>query len=239
MIRPDPRSFDPSELSGPGEELTAAERIAIEALVRKLDELRADAPAPDRDFPARVMAAISEEPAPAPLAVVAAAVRRRQPRLVVAALGDAWRSLVGAGRPLLVRAQAAALLVAAVVLTGLVGGGAAVGAARFLGLEGPPAVSPSPSDPATPSPTPEASESLEPSATPVSSATPEATESPEPTASPEATATPEPRQTPTPAPTRTPPPTATPEPTGTPEPSPTPEDSESPGPTESPEAEHD
>lgn len=236
MTRPDPHWFDPTELTGAGEEPTPAELASIEAIARALGSLRSGEPDPGRDFPDRVMAAIAAEPEPAPLLVVLAALRRGRPAVVVAALGDAWRDLIGAGRPVLVRAQAIALLAATLILAAAIGGGAAVGAARLLDLQGPLSPSPSPSMPVGPSPSP----AVTPSPSFVSP-TPEASETPEASGTPEASETAEPsgtpegggggQATPTPEPSRTPRPTATPEPTRTPKPSATP----TPTPTETPE----
>jgi hypothetical protein len=229
VTRPDPHWFDPTELTGAGEEPTPAELASIEAIARALGSLRSGEPDPGRDFPDRVMAAIAAEPEPAPLLVVLAALRRGRPAVVVAALGDAWRDLIGAGRPLLVRAQAIALLAATLILAAAIGGGAAVGAARLLDLQGPLSPSPSPSMPVGPSPSP----AVTPSPSFVSP-TPEASETPEPSETPEGGGTGGP--TATPEPSRTPKPTATPEPSRTPKPTETPK----PTPSETPEPdEHD
>lgn len=240
MTRPDPHWFDPTELTGAGEEPSAAELASIEAMARTLAELRSGEPDPGRDFPDRVMAAIAAEPEPAPLLVVLAALRRGRPAVVVAALGDAWRDLIGAGRPLLVRAQAIGLLAATLILAAAIGGGAAVGAARLLDLQGPLSPSPSPSMPVGPSPSPAVTPSPsfvsptpEPSETAEPSETPEANETAEPSGTPEGGGGGQ--ATPTPEPSRTPRPTATPEPTRTPKPSATP----TPTPTETPEPDED
>jgi hypothetical protein len=212
VTRPDLYWFDPTELTGAGEEPTPAELASIETIARALGSLRSGEPDPGRDFPDRVMAAIAAEPEPAPLLVVLDALRRGRPAVVVSALGDAWRDLIGSGRPLLVRAQAIALLAATLILAAAIGGGAAVGAERLLELHGPLSPSPSSSMPigpslspdVTPSPsfvvsTQEPIETLEPSETPEPSETLEPSETPEPSETLEPNEMPEPSETPEPS----------------------------------------
>ncbi len=242
----DRRPLDPEELFDPGEERSAAEWEAIDEMTRALDGLRRDDPPPSPDFPDRVMAAIAEEPAPAPLVAVVAALREGRPGRALAAVADAWRTVLGGGRPLVVRAQAAGVLLAALLLAGSVGGGLAVGAARLFGLDAGPVVGPAPTETLRPSPSPSPSAmpspspgATEPGQTPEPSETPEASATPRPSETPKATGTQEPSETPeatgTAEPSRTPRPSPTPKPTSTPEPTPTAGDT--PEPSETPEGE--
>jgi hypothetical protein len=131
---------------------------------------------PRPGFVDSVMAAVSREPTPRPLAAVLGATRRRSPFAALAALGDVWRVAFSGGRPLAARLPAIALVVLLVlgsVGLGALGAGAAVGllgqvpiatrevAPTPLAAESP-SVSPSPS----PSPSPEPSEAAEPSPVP-------------------------------------------------------------------------
>jgi uncharacterized membrane protein YgcG len=149
------------------------------ALGRELDALGA-APAPPlpADWADGVMAAIAREPAPQPVVVASRALRAGRPKALFLAIVDAWRVAFGAGRPLLVRAPALALVLIAVVLIGSIGTIGGYAGARALGLipdQAPPVVplpspSPSPTPQATqpPSPSPTASPSISPSPSPSS-----------------------------------------------------------------------
>jgi len=186
-----PGRFRPGELDaadlGPGAE---AELLRT---ARELEWLAAsDDVGPGPDFADRVMAAVSREPAPRPLAAALGAARRRSPLAALAALGDLWRVAFTGGRPFAVRLPAMALV--ALLLVGSVGAGA-LGAGALAGLLGrtpdsTPALSPSPLVPSSPpepaaspspSPSPAESESAQPSGVPESSESPEPSDSFEPT----------------------------------------------------------
>ena len=129
--------------------------------------------APTVGFEDRVMAAIADEPMP-----------HRVGRGFLATVRDAWAVAFGPGRPVALRAQAFAMLLALAVAVGSVGSVAVVGAARLFGDQGPvPPTVPSPSPTPTPSPSlvsPSPSPSLRPSPTPSPSASPVETETAEP-----------------------------------------------------------
>jgi len=189
---------------------------------------------PGPDFVETVMAAVSREPAPRPVAAALGAARRRSPLAALAALGDLWRVAFTGGRPLAARFPAMALVV--LLVLGSVGVGA-VGAGALAGLlgrspEATPSLSPSPST----SPSPEPSASPSPSPSPTASESPEASGQPEPSESPEPSGTLEPSETPTPTQDRAAQPTDTPRPTSRPTQAPevtgTPESTSSPSPSE-------
>jgi hypothetical protein len=229
--------FDPNELADSG--LTDAELAELLGAARAVERVGRDDPSPSADFTDRVMAAVAAEPDPRPAVAAAAAVRRAEPGGVLVALRAAWRTAFGPGmRPLAVRAQAAALLLAVAVGITAVGGTVAVGAYRLLSRDDAPPPSPvvSPAPTAEPSSSPVPSASPEPSATPSPSTGP--TSSPGPTDSPVPTKTAAPTDTPkatsSPGPTDTPRPTDTPDPDDTPDPTDTPDPDDTPDPTDSP-----
>jgi len=215
-----PGQFRPGELDtadlGPGIE---AELLGTARDLESL-ALREDV-GPGPDFVDRVMAAVSREPAPRPVA---------------AALGDLWRVAFTGGRPLAARFPAMALVV--LLVLGSVGVGA-VGAGALAGLlgrtpEATPVLSPivaaSPEPTKSPSPaaSPTESASPGPSGQPPASASSESTSAPVIVATPAPTRdhagrptdTPRPTDRPTPPPesaASTPTPTPT-QPTGTPRP---------------------
>lgn len=164
------RRFHPAEIDvelGP-------ESAELLATARDLESYAATGlAAPTVGFEDRVMAAIADEPMP-----------RRAGRGFLATVGDAWAIAFGGGRPVALRAQAFALLLALAVAVGSVGSVAVVGAARLLGDQGPvPPTIPSPSPSPTPSPlivSPSPSPSISPSPTPSPSASPVETETAEP-----------------------------------------------------------
>lgn len=164
------RRFQPSEIDvdlGP-------EGVELSAIARDLESYAATGlTAPTVGFEDRVMAAIADEPMP-----------RRAGRGFVATVRDAWAIAFGPGRPMALRAQAFAMLLALAVAVGSVGSVAVVGAARLLGDQGPvPPTVPSPSPSPTPSPSivsPTPSPSISPSPTPSPSASPVETETAEP-----------------------------------------------------------
>ena len=225
-----PDRFRPGELDdadlGPGAE------TELLGTARELEWLAAaDDVGPSADFADRVMAAVSREPAPRPIAAALGAARRRSPLAALAALGDLWRVAFTGGRPFAVRLPAMALV--ALLVVGSVGVGA-IGAGAFVGLLGrapdaTPALSPSPLAPSSPEPdaSPSPSDSLEPTDGPQASAatedhsggpagmrssaaqparTPDATDAPKATDTPGQTGTPSPGPTEssTPGPTPTP-----------------------------------
>jgi hypothetical protein len=233
-----PGHFRPGELDaadlGPGAE---AELLGT---ARELEWLAASEDVgPGPGFADRVMAAVSRDPAPRPVAAALGAARRRSPLAALAALGDLWRVAFTGGRPFAVRLPAMALV--ALLVLGSVGAGA-LGAGALAGLLGrtpdaTPALSPSPLVPSSP-PEPTAS----PSASASPSVSPAASESAEPSGAPEPSESPEPSDTLEPIGAQVERPAATGDhaarPTGTPSPTSrpthTPEAPETPGPTQSP-----
>jgi uncharacterized membrane protein YgcG len=165
------RRFDPAEIDvelGP-------EGAELLATARDLESYAATGlAAPTVRFEDRVMAAIADEPMPRPAG-----------RGFLATVRDAWAIAFGPGRPVAVRAQAFAMLLALAVAVGSVGSVAVVGAARLLGDQGPvPPTVPSPAPSPTPSPSivsPSPSISPSPTPPPSLSASPVETETPEPT----------------------------------------------------------
>ena len=161
------RRFHPAELDielGP-------ESAELLATARDLEAYAATGlAAPTVGFEDRVMAAIADEPMP------------RRAGGFIATVRDAWAIAFGPGRPIALRAQAFAMLLALAVAVGSVGSVAVVGAARLLGDQGPiPPTVPTPSP--TPSPTvvtPSPSPSITPSPTPSPTASPVETETAEP-----------------------------------------------------------
>ncbi len=202
------RPFHPSELSGPGvAPATSAELAETVATARLLEaQLAAGDVHPTAGFADRVMDAIAEEPRPQPAIAAGLAMRRGRFGTMVAALADSWRVAFSGGRPLAVRAQAAAFVIVVILAVGSLGGIAAVGAVNLLA----PARSPIASPPVTP---PVAPTAEPPSRPPAATHPPQATETPEPTETTEPSETPE--STRTSRPTGTEHPGQTPEPTET------------------------
>jgi uncharacterized membrane protein YgcG len=169
------RRFHPAEIDvelGP-------EGAELLATARDLESYAATGlAAPTVGFEDRVMAAIADEPMPRPAG-----------RGFLATVRDAWAIALGPGRPVTLRAQAFAMLLALAVAVGSVGSVAVIGAARLLGDQGPvPPTVPSPSPSPTPSPS-----IVSPSPSP--SMTPSPTPPPSPSASPIETETAEPSGT--------------------------------------------
>ena len=164
------RRFHPAEVDvelGP-------ESAELLATARDLEAYAATGlAAPTVGFEDRVMAAIADEPMP-----------RRAGRGFIATVRDAWAIAFGPGRPVALRAQAFAMLLALAVAVGSVGSVVVVGAARLLGDQGPvPPTIPTPSPTPTPTPsavTPSPSPSISPSPTPSPIASPVETETAEP-----------------------------------------------------------
>jgi hypothetical protein len=179
------------------------ERI-VEEIGRELDSIAADStiPAP-LGFSDRVMLAVAQEPLPQPARAFGTALLAGQVRAAAAAVGDAWRVVIGGSTPLSVRGQALALVLLVAIGSLAVAGGAAVGAMDLLAQD-PPAPLPAPTtlfpSPAAPTAMPSLSPDPNPNPGP-----PQGIVDPSPTAAnPGSTATP--RAT---ARTRTPSPTAT------------------------------
>ena len=150
------RRFDPSELDL-GADPEAAELLAT---ARDLESYASSGyVAPTVGFEDRVMAAIAAEPMPRPAG-----------RGLLATARDAWAIAFGPGRPVVLRAQAFAMLLALALAVGSVGAVAVVGAARLLS-QGPtpptlPSPTPTPGPSMTPSPTPSPSIDVSPTPTP-------------------------------------------------------------------------
>jgi hypothetical protein len=149
--------FTPEELAGV--EADASEMAGATALARELEMLAAESSAnPSAGFAARVSAAIAAEPMPAPAVAARDAIEHRNPGGFFAALRDARRVAFGAGRPLVMRGQAFALLL--IVLLGALSatGVAAAGAIQIFApapahtQHATPTASPSPSLSGTPLP---------------------------------------------------------------------------------------
>ena len=198
------RPFHPSELSGPGAPpASTAELADVEATARLLEaQLAARDVHPSAGFADRVMDAVAGEPRPQPAIAAGRAMRRGRIGAMVAALADSWRVAFGGGRPLAVRAQAAAFVIVALLAVGSLGGIAAVGAVNLLAPARPQVASPlvAPTvEPHTPPPAatdhPQATETPEPSATPEPSETPDETRTPRPTHTEHPGETPEPTET--------------------------------------------
>jgi cell division septation protein DedD len=163
----------------PGDE----DRVAAE-MTRDLELLAtAIAIQPPIGFVDRVMAAVAAEPLPQPARAFGVALLGGRFGAAFASVGDSWRVVVGGSTPLVVRAQALALVLVLAIGSLALASGAAVGA---MGLfSGNPSPTPGPTnpvpsvEPSTPPP------SMSPSMSPSPSASPEST----PDASPEASPT--------------------------------------------------
>jgi hypothetical protein len=168
------RRFHPAELDLEAD----AESAELLAIARDLEAFGGTGlTTPSVGFEDRVMAAIADEPMPRPSG-----------RGFLATVRDAWAIAFGPGRPVLLRAQAFAMLLALALAVGSVGTVAVVGAARLLGQDGtpPPTVptpSPLPSPSITPSPSPSPTPSVSPSPTPSASPSPSPTDTDEPSGS--------------------------------------------------------
>lgn len=138
---------------------------------------------PSDGFADRVMLAIADEPLPQPVRAFGVALLGGHLRAAASAVGDAWRTLTSTPAPLLVRAQALALVLVVLVSSLALTGGATVGALGLLG-NGPttPAPSGPPSQPAptrSPAPTPSEQPEDTPSTAPEESTSAEPTDTPE------------------------------------------------------------
>jgi hypothetical protein len=183
-------------------------RVAAE-MTRDLEGLAAEIDIrPPAGFVDRVMAAVAVEPLPQPARAFRIALLAGRLRPAIASLGDAWRVLGSGSRPLMVRAQALALVLSVTIGSLAIAGGATVGAVDLLSAiapVSPPPTTPAPTEPiASPPPSPSPSWTPEPSPDAPSDTppTPEATETTEPTST-ETPATTEGPRTATPRPTAT------------------------------------
>src|SRR5690349_124103 len=137
------RRFRPDELEDV-EGITAEDLVADMALARELEgaAVRSDAPM-SSSFADRVMAAVADEPSPAPARATGRAIRRASLAALAVSIRDAWRVVVGRGFPVLIRAQALAIVLVIVAL----GAGTATATAGALGLLDGPRRSPAPEVP--------------------------------------------------------------------------------------------
>jgi hypothetical protein len=128
----------------------------------------------------KVMAAITAEPLPAPIAAATAAARGRRPWAALAALGDLWNVAWTGPRPVAIRATALTLVVLLLVGAVSAGGALAMGAWNAIAPRSAPVVIPSPSPSPTPTllvqPSPSASSQAQPTERPTSSSMPGPTE---------------------------------------------------------------
>jgi uncharacterized membrane protein YgcG len=155
------RRFHPTELDLDRD----AESAELLATARDLEAYAATgSTSPSVGFEDRVMAAIAGEPMPRPSGGG-----------FVATVRDAWAIAFGQGRPIALRAQAFAMLLALGLAVGSVGTVAVVGAARLLGQPAtPPPTVPSPSAVPSPSVVPSPSPSVSPTPSPTIVASPSA-----------------------------------------------------------------
>jgi hypothetical protein len=198
--------FSPDELPIGGGRVTASDLAASMAVARQLDAFALEpTPAPSPAFTSRVMAAVAAEPAPQPVVAFARALTGGHLVAMLGAVRDAWRVSASPGRPTLVRAQALALVLLALLAFGSLAGitGAAVGL-----FDAPRPSQPLPTRPAIVAPAPSAGPSNEVSPPPSMP-----TSSPEPSPSSKAPATAGPTARPTQRPIATPRRTASPQPT--------------------------
>lgn len=252
------RRFDPSELPVSAD-APPTERADLLKVARELEAFASlERVTPSSDFVDRVMSAVTIEPPPR------GTFRSWRAAAVLAGLRSSWRIAWSPARPVAVRAQALAVLLAATLALGSLGSAAAVGAWLLLGEQpspmpsvelDPPPISPVPSLPAvapnpsmvptgpspvatvTPSPTPEPTPTASGSASPqpTSGASGPTTTTPPPAATPEPGATGRPLETD--GPDGTDGPEVTPDPEGTPDPTKTPDPDETPDPTRTPDPE--
>jgi hypothetical protein len=152
---------------------------------------------PTNHFFDRVSSAIAAEPLPVPVLVARESIRRRSPFGFLGALRDAGRVAFGSGRPVAARGQAFALVLAALLVVGSVGGVTAFAAGQLIAPAPVPTqrvATPSPSISPTPSYVPSPDPSTPPTPNPTKVETPDpgrgggstngSSESPRPSASP-------------------------------------------------------
>lgn len=206
-------------MSGPRSDEVEQTRVTAAELEQYV---RATEVEPDPEVRSRILAALADEPVPAPLAAMATAAHEHRGRAVLAGLRDVWRVAWSGGRPVGIRLSAALAVVLLVAGVGSASGLAAAGAWSVLHPSAQAPI-PSPSLPppsghptATPSASssPATSPSEMPSAMPTGMPRPSATTMPMPTATPMM-----PSSTPAPTPMSTHAPTSTPMSTHHPAPS--------------------
>jgi hypothetical protein len=218
--------FRPDELTGADGAADQADLAAALDVARLIERsVGADGVRPTPGFSDRVMAAVATQPAP----------HRSRLAALAGVLRMAVQTTLNANRPPLARARALAIVLAALIALGSIGGAATLAAAGALNL-----FQPHPSSGPLLTPHPQLSPSHDPNETHDPGRSPEPTESVGPSETPEPTETSEPGDTPeptasdhhggsdgsgdgggkgTPGPSRTLEPRETPEPTGSPEPS--------------------
>jgi hypothetical protein len=168
-------------LGGDGIAPDRFELDAAAAMATQLERVSAEpAPRPSSDFAARVSRAIAHEPLPVPSIAVRESIRHHNAGGFMQALADTVRVAFGPARPAVMRSQAFALLLVALLGIGVLGSATAIAASRFVyNVPAPatqtasttsatPVLSPSPSPTPTTedgSPSPEASGSEAPSST--------------------------------------------------------------------------
>lgn len=212
-------SHRPFHLSELGSEADPFESADLLRMARELEGLDGGPIRPSDGFTDRVLAAIADEPLPAPMAVAGLAARQGRLGAMVAALRDTWHVAWTGGRPLAVRAQAMAFVILLVVAVSSVGAMTTVGAMNVLF----PAISsPSPKLPVS-NPTPPPARTAEPTDSPEPTDSAEPPETPEPTETEKPGDTPKPGETTKPNETVEPGHTTRPGHTETPEPTQTPE----------------
>lgn len=181
------RPFRPDELTGSDQPADSAELAAASEVARLIERrLGTDGVRPTPGFSERVMAAVAAQPAP----------RRSRLAILAGALRMTWQTALSANRPPLVRARALAIVLAALVALGSIGGAATLAAAGALNLLQPhptvaplviphpqPSHSPEPAQTQDPRRSPEPSQAVGPAETPEPAETAEPGETPEPSAS--------------------------------------------------------
>ncbi len=208
--------FRPGELSEPGAPDDAAELATALEMARLIERsVGADGVRPSPGFSDRVMAEVASQPAP----------HQRGLAIFLAAARTMWQTALNVKQPRLVRARALAVLLAALLVLGSMGGAATLAAAGALNLfasqpsSGPVTTSVPERNP-SPRPTRRTTKSPEPTEEVGPGDTPEASETPEPGASDDDGAGSGGGDgTVSPWPSRTPEPDDTPKPGSTPEPS--------------------
>jgi hypothetical protein len=200
--------FRPDELFGWDDSSRMAEGAEALAVARELEAAAAVAVhiRPSAGFAELVLAAVTAEPSPRPIAAIGRAARGGGAHAFVAAVGDAWRTAWAGGRPVAVRAQAFGVVLAFFVALVSVGGLTAAGVARLLG-PGPQVLAPV-GPTSTPSDTRRATDPSSPTQDEIA---PSPSPSPEPAKTAEPTPTTEPAGTPAHTPRPTAHPTETPE----------------------------
>ncbi len=129
-----PRSFDRNELGTDRPDELDHALTAAAWLDEAVDVTHV---APSAGFGDRVMAALTDEPAPSPAGFLAPVRRRGYVAGFVASFRQAWASVGGGGRPVLARASALAYVLAVVIAGTSLAGVATVGIAGALGILGP------------------------------------------------------------------------------------------------------